>query len=72
MTVDVGFEHAILQEYHKKGLFCRKGLALIFINEMKRQIGLLNTNKNLDIDLTGNQILSTLQLGSIAHIMMLI
>ncbi|MHB8546468.1 MAG: hypothetical protein ACYDAJ_06850 [Nitrosotalea sp.] len=72
MTVDLGSYHGVLSQYHRKGLFSRLGLVYLFLDEIKKQSDVKSNNTPQEHRLNHREIIATLQVGAVAHIMMFI
>ncbi|MBS3923552.1 MAG: hypothetical protein KGZ37_10475 [Nitrosarchaeum sp.] len=67
------WEIQLLTQYQKKGLFARRGLIQIFLDEINHNLQKKNRTDTYDkFGLDDNEVVGILQIGLIAHIMMFI
>lgn len=73
MEKNIGFEHFLLSEYHKRGIFSRTKIIQLFRTTIQNQLKIVDKlTKEPEFGLSTNQLISTLQIGLVSQLMMFI
>jgi len=73
MSEGLNWEYEILKHYHRHGMFGRRGLVSVFLDEINKNTKKKNRlTQQQDFGLNDNEVVSVLQVGAVAHIMMFI
>lgn len=71
MFENLNWEYEVLKHYHRYGIFARRGLVSVFLAEINKNIKKeKRSTQKQDFGLNDNEVISVLQVGAVAHIMM--